>query len=139
LSAANTCLYGITHAAILALGCSPGLGFVHTGTSHAFVYDIADLYKAELTLPTAFALHGATDPEAEARRSFRERLRLYRLMPRIVRDIQQLLDPSVATAEPSDDELDVDDVELVELWDPVDGTVAGGTNYAGELDETWPA
>ena len=55
LSAANTCLYGIAHAAINALGCSPGLGFVHTGTTHAFVYDIADLYKAELSLPLAFS------------------------------------------------------------------------------------
>lgn len=26
LSAANTCLYGLAHAAIVALGCSPGLG-----------------------------------------------------------------------------------------------------------------
>lgn len=53
LSAANTCLYGIVHAALLALGCSPALGFVHAGTQHAFVYDIADLYKAQTTLPVA--------------------------------------------------------------------------------------
>ena len=51
LSAANTCLYGVVHAAVLALGCSPALGYVHTGTQHAFVYDIADLYKARVTLP----------------------------------------------------------------------------------------
>lgn len=49
LSAANTCLYGIVHAAL------PALGYVHTGTQHAFVYDIADLYKADSTLPLAFA------------------------------------------------------------------------------------
>ena len=29
LSAAHACLYGITHSAIVAMGCSPGLGFVH--------------------------------------------------------------------------------------------------------------
>ncbi len=46
LSSANTCLYGIVHAAITALGCSPALGFVHSGNQQAFVYDIADLYKA---------------------------------------------------------------------------------------------
>ena len=33
LSAAHACLYGIAHAVIVALGCSPGLGFVHTDTS----------------------------------------------------------------------------------------------------------
>ena len=47
LSSANTCLYGIVHAALIALGCSPALGYVHQGTQLAFVYDIADLYKAE--------------------------------------------------------------------------------------------
>ena len=45
LSAANTSLYGVVHAVIVALGCSPGLGFVHTGHELSFVYDIADLYK----------------------------------------------------------------------------------------------
>lgn len=44
LSAATTCLYGITHSVIVALGCSPGLGFVHTGHERSFVYDLADLY-----------------------------------------------------------------------------------------------
>jgi len=127
LSAANTCLYGIVHAAILALGCSPGLGFVHTGTTHSFVYDIADLYKAELTLPLAFSLHDAQDPEGDARRAFRTKLRLYRLMPRIVRDIQMLLAPD--KTEGADDELDLEDIRIVHLWDPENGTTAGGTNY----------
>lgn len=44
LSAANACLYGICHAAIVSLGYSPALGFVHTGKQLSFVYDIADIY-----------------------------------------------------------------------------------------------
>ena len=135
LSAANTCLYGIVHAAVLALGCSPGLGFVHTGTTHSFIYDIADLYKAELTLPLAFSLSNSDNPEADARRSFRHELRLYRLMPRIVGDIQALLDPTTATSPSADDDFDVDNVEVVHLWDPVVGDVAGGTNYSSRQDE----
>ena len=131
LSAANTCLYGIAHAAIIALGCSPGLGFVHTGTTHAFVYDIADLYKAQLSLPLAFSLHRSENPEAEARRAFRQNLRLFRLLPRIVGDIQNLLLPSTTTGPiAEDDDPDLDDVELVHLWDPAAGTVSGGVNYA---------
>jgi CRISPR/Cas system-associated endonuclease Cas1 len=55
------------HAAICALGCSPALGFIHSGTQLAFVYDIADLYKAKTAIPLAFALHAATDPERVAR------------------------------------------------------------------------
>ncbi|MEV4251598.1 type I-E CRISPR-associated endonuclease Cas1e [Spirillospora sp. NPDC049652] len=126
LSAANTCLYGITHAAINAIGCSPGLGFVHTGTSHSFVYDIADLYKAELTLPLAFALHDVPDPEGEARRSFRDGLRLFRLLPRLVADIQSLLVPDDGSRREDAEEAAE---ELVDLWDPDLGRLAGGTNY----------
>ena len=48
------CLYGLAHAVIVALGCAPGLGFVHVGHECSFVYDIADLYKAEVTIPIAF-------------------------------------------------------------------------------------
>ena len=54
LSAANASLYGVVHSAVKALGCSPGLGFVHTGHAHAFVHDMADLYKASVTIPAAF-------------------------------------------------------------------------------------
>lgn len=132
LSAANTCLYGIAHAAVIALGCTPGLGFVHTGTTHAFVYDIADLYKAELSLPLAFSLHRSQDPEGEARRAFRHKLRLLRLLPRIVGDIQQLLLPGTPTNASGEDDPDLEDVELVHLWDPTTGTVAGGVNYAAD-------
>lgn len=125
LSAANTCLYGIVHAAILALGCSPGLGFVHTGTQHAFVYDIADLYKARVTIPVAFSLHTSADPEREARRHFRDKLRLLRLLPQIVPDIQALLDPNTKPAE-------TPDTDLVSLWDPHTGPLPGGVNYGDD-------
>ncbi|TVZ90487.1 type I-E CRISPR-associated endonuclease Cas1e [Streptomyces sp. BK340] len=125
LSSANTCLYGIVHAAILALGCSPALGIVHSGNQQALVYDIADLYKAELTVPLAFSLHASTNPEAEARRSFRDGLRLFRLLPRIVHDIQELLDPGGNREAPDPEE------QLIDLWDPVAGPLPGGANHGG--------
>ncbi|WP_236061632.1 type I-E CRISPR-associated endonuclease Cas1e [Actinacidiphila acididurans] len=125
LSSASTCLYGIVHAALVALGCSPALGFVHQGTQLAFVYDVADLYKAELTVPLAFSLHDSPNPEAAARRSFRTQLRLYRLLPRIVADVQALLAPG--EAEPIADGHAVD---MVDLWDPEAGSVPAGVNYA---------
>jgi CRISPR-associated protein Cas1 len=128
LSAANTCLYGIVHAAILALGCSPALRFVHAGKQHAFVYDIADLYKAQTTLPVAFSLHQSDNPEPEARRKFREELRLVRLLPRIVQDLQTLLTPGADIT----DRLDRQDVDMVHLWDPQAGALPAGVNYAQE-------
>ncbi|MEV4611072.1 type I-E CRISPR-associated endonuclease Cas1e [Kitasatospora sp. NPDC049258] len=126
LSAANTCLYGIVHAAIVALGCSPALGFVHSGNQQAFVYDIADLFKAELTIPLAFSLHSSATPEQDARRGFREGLRLFRLLPRIVTDVQRLLAP--------DAEIDLPDPtqRMVDLWDPISGAIPGGVNYSTE-------
>ncbi len=56
LSAANSCLYGICQAAILALGLSPAIGFIHTGKMLSFVYDVADLYKADVSIPIAFSM-----------------------------------------------------------------------------------
>ncbi|MGW1373884.1 type I-E CRISPR-associated endonuclease Cas1e [Streptomyces sp. NPDC002446] len=126
LSSANTCLYGIVHAAIVSMGCSPALGFVHSGNQQAFVYDIADLYKAELTIPLAFTLHNTPQPEQAARRSFRNGLRLFRLMPRIVSDIQLLFAPDETREQPDPEE------ELVDLWDPISGVIPGGVNYAAD-------
>lgn len=123
LSAAHSCLYGIVHAAVVALGCSPGLGFVHTGHSRAFVYDIADLYKAEVTIPIAFEV-AAQEPEnvgAETRRAVREALRDGDVLVRTVRDIKALLMPG-------DDESDFD-IDAIYLWDEKSGTVAGGVSY----------
>lgn len=124
LSAANTALYGICHAAILGLGCTPALGFVHSGKQHAFVYDIADLYKARHTIPLAFALHRSPNPERDARRRLREDFRAFRLLPQIINDLQWLLEPD----NPNPPE--TVNPELVHLWDPDIGEVAAGVNHA---------
>lgn len=122
LSSANTCLYGIVRAAIAALGCSPSLGFLHSGKEGAFVYDIADIYKAEITVPLAFGLHESTDPEGDARRSFRKELQLFKLMPRIVGDIQSIIVPETPRADSLENGVTV-------LWDDATGPVAAGVNY----------
>lgn len=68
LSCATSCLYGLCHAIIVSLGYSPGLGFIHTGKQLSFVYDIADLYKAEISIPVAFQCV-ATDSVPQLRRT----------------------------------------------------------------------
>ena len=82
LSAGNACLYGLAHAVICALGCSPGLGFVHVGHELSFVYDIADLYKASTTIPIAFemAAENADDIGSATRRRLREEFRKGRIL-----------------------------------------------------------
>lgn len=130
LSAANACMYGVVHAAILALGCSPALGFVHSGTQMAFVYDVADLFKMRVTVPLAFSLHAAADPEREARRSLRDQFKLLKLMPQIVTAVQQVLDPETAAPEPDGT------ADITHLWDPDVGALPAGVNYGtDDLDE----
>jgi CRISPR-associated protein Cas1 len=101
LSAANSCLYGICHAAILSAGYSPSIGFVHTGKQLSFVYDIADLYKTELTIPCAFetVAEGTDDVERRVRIRARDLFHERRLLPRILPDIAEVLDVADGTAE----------------------------------------
>ncbi len=56
ISAATSCLYGVTEAAILAAGYAPAIGFVHTGKPLSFVYDIADIIKFDTVVPKAFEI-----------------------------------------------------------------------------------
>lgn len=127
LSAANSALYGIVHSVIVALGCSPALGFVHTGHHRSFVYDIADLYKAELTVPVAFdiASEQVMDIGGETRRLFRDALHGGKLLERCARDIQRLLLPS---GELADEYLEFD---VISLWDEQGNFVPGGVSYGG--------
>jgi CRISPR-associated protein Cas1 len=132
LSAANSALYGLCHAAIVGIGAAPALGFVHTGGATSFVLDIADLYKADYTIPLAFdlAAKGLTS-ERDARTAFRDRVANGRLMIRVVQDIKNLL---------LGDGNDTTDQDAHELWDDKLGSVPGGVNWANEyadsLDES---
>jgi CRISP-associated protein Cas1 len=94
LSAANACLYGVCHAAIVSAGYSAGLGFIHTGKLLSFVYDIADLYKTEVTVPVAFRLTTVETEELErkVRKACREAFYEAKLMERILPDIAGVLD-----------------------------------------------
>lgn len=119
LSAANSCLYGLCHAAILSVGYSPAMGFIHTGKNMSFVYDIADFYKVELTIPLAFnaAAEGGNDLERRVRIGCRDVFRESRLVQRIIPDIRQVLgdvDPEESFLPDSDEALPTD------LWNPED-------------------
>jgi CRISPR-associated protein Cas1 len=74
MNVANAMLYGVAGSVVNALGLSPALGFVHSGNARAFVLDVADLYKAVTSVPTAFACHASGSPADDARRSMREYL-----------------------------------------------------------------
>lgn len=118
LSCANSCLYGLCHAAIVSAGYSPAIGFIHTGKQLSFVYDIADLYKVELTIPLAFGLAAENPGELEraVRIACRDVFRQGKLLPRIVPDIQKLLGAPQEGEE--DFAPDTDSALPTELWTP---------------------
>ncbi|MER7987701.1 type I-E CRISPR-associated endonuclease Cas1e [Streptomyces noursei] len=93
VTAAAQCMYGIAHAVVTALGCAPGLGFVHSGHERSFVLDIADLYKTDIGIPAAFdaAAEGAEDVASRTRRALRDRINTTGLLDRCVGDIKNLL------------------------------------------------
>lgn len=119
LSIGNACLYGLAHAVIFALGCSPGLGFVHVGHENSFVYDIADLYKAESTIPLAFELgsSGMSNISRETRRRIRDIMHEKRILQRMVKDIHTLIAP------------EKDNIVDIALWNGAKEAIAAGVAY----------
>jgi len=135
LSAAHACLYGVAHSVITALGCAPGLGFIHTGHERSFVYDIADLYKAEISIPIAFevAAEEHEDIGAVTRRAVRDAIADGRILERMVKDIRELL---LGIAEDGSlQEVSEIDTNVVQLWDDKNGFVKNAVSYGKELDE----
>ncbi|NMB11989.1 MAG: type I-E CRISPR-associated endonuclease Cas1 [Firmicutes bacterium] len=83
--------------AVAAVGALPPLGFIHEDSSNAFTLDIADLWRAELTLPLAFSVCAKVqrDPSLQLEREIRlEAARWFRklkLIPSMIDRIKELL------------------------------------------------
>jgi CRISP-associated protein Cas1 len=105
LSAANACLYGICHAGIVSAGFSAAIGFIHTGKMLSFVYDIADLYKTEITVPLAFkkSKENPKHLEREVRMECRKAFYEFKIMERIIPDIMEVLDAGTDAGESTQD------------------------------------
>lgn len=122
LSAANALLNGLCHAAILSGGYSAGLGFIHTGKQLSFVYDVADLYKTDFTIPAAFETVGTGQKQVESRvrQLCRERFREGKLLQRVLPDIDKILEID----NDSTPDFDGDGAMPGALWDesqPIEG------------------
>jgi CRISPR-associated protein Cas1 len=117
LSAANALLNGVCHAAIVSGGYSPALGFIHQGKQLSFVYDIADLYKVDLTIPVAFQVVGESKEavEARVRQTSRQVFKEQRLLSRILPDIDWLLQMPQHVLS-AGEEADSDGAKPEELW-----------------------
>lgn len=129
ITSATSCLYGLVHAVVVGMGCSPSLGFIHTGHDRSFVYDVADLYKVEIAVPTAFYVvaSGPEDVASACRLAMRDVFRRTRLLKRVVRDVNDLLG--------NGDEGEPLDWDVVELWDGSDRTVPAGKSWDVDFPE----
>lgn len=67
ISTATSALYGVTEAAILVLGYSPAIGFIHNGDPRSFVFDVADIVKFKSVVPLAFELVATSVLQIEQR------------------------------------------------------------------------
>lgn len=126
LTVANSCLYGVCHSAIVALGYSPGLGFVHTGRALSFVYDVADLYKVNTTIPAAFDVAAradvlAGDIDRQTRITVRKYFKEQRILKRIAKDIRGVFDVL-----PREEER----IEQTGLWNNTDAILPEGVGYS---------
>lgn len=93
LSAATSCLYGVTEAAVLAAGYAPAVGFIHTGKPLSFVYDIADIVKFDTVVPEAFkvAARKPAEPDRVVRLACRDVFRRTNLLERLIPMIEEVL------------------------------------------------
>lgn len=93
----------------------------------SFVYDIADLYKADLTIPLVFEKVAESEFELESRirHRLRDKFHEQKILQRIVPDLE------TASNVKTDDtpiEFDFDAAALGVLWDGGDSLVTGGIN-----------
>lgn len=108
LTSANQMLYAICLAVINALGFSPALGFIHVGLSQSFVYDLSDLYKAEITIPVAFATAKQDNPYKALKVNMRNKIQETGLIKQMVNDLFDLFNIEQA-----------DLIEVLYLWDNI--------------------
>jgi CRISPR-associated protein Cas1 len=100
ISICNSYLYGICCSVLNALGYSPALGLLHTGDMLSLVFDIADLYKMDLSIPLGFEI--ARDyrdkkipdnmVEKELRKRALVRFKGSKLLTQILTDIEDIFD-----------------------------------------------
>lgn len=122
LTIGNKLLYNVCHSAILAMGYSPTLGFIHTGTMRSFVYDLADLYKSEIVFEPAFRLTSQNIADISVMRTeFRKEMVNNKLLSRISKDLPWLFDSNLVQIASEEG-----------LWDNSVSTVLYGVNYGKE-------
>ncbi len=115
----NKLLYTICHTVILALGYSATIGFIHTGTMRAFVYDLSDLYKFDYVIKPVFkAISQGAKESDDIRTVIRKEIYTKKLIQQIVNDLGWLFE-----------ENNIPLVSEQGLWDTKQNIVPFGKNW----------
>ena len=94
---AATFVESAADVAVASVGALPPLGFIHEDSSNAFTLDIADLFRAEVTIPLAFSVakRAIDDPELLLERTLRKeaarQFRKQKLIAKMIDRIKELL------------------------------------------------
>jgi len=92
LNILNYNLYCICLSVITTMGYIPSLGFFHSDGKIPFVYDIADLYKAELTFDVAFSSYIQTKKYNKdlLMQKFSEKCSSFKLLEKIPKHLHEI-------------------------------------------------
>lgn len=95
---AATFVEAAADVAIAAVGALPPLGFIHEDSSNAFTLDVADLWRADVTLPLAFSVarKAIDDPHLHLERELRKEaarwLRKHQVIAKMIDRVKELLE-----------------------------------------------
>ena len=137
----NQILYAILLGILNAVGMSPGLGVIHCGCAESLVYDLSDLYKAEITIPVAFdvAVSGVGVSEFSkidrlTRTQIRQEVKDCELLKRSISDLKFLFldEGEMLEGLPAEELIWID--EAGGLWD-ANGVLPSHTNYDSSCEK----
>jgi len=99
ISMSNSYLYGIICACLNSLGYLSALGIIHKGNMSSLIYDIADIYKIDISIKIGFktaSIVRSTNENIEkvTRKELLEYLVKSKFINQVVEDIEYLYDPS---------------------------------------------
>lgn len=93
LNLANSMLYGCAASACNALGINPALGVIHRGDSRSLLFDLADLYKPQVSIPLAFKCSRKENPLSELRKGMRQEIHRRKMLPDMLNVLMEILEP----------------------------------------------
>ena len=93
LNIANSILYGVALNVAMSMSLNPALGIIHEGTNGAFLYDLADAFKVNISIPAAFEASSHKEPVVAVRRLVREKMYGDGVLDKMFRLAQAILDP----------------------------------------------